>query len=185
MIEDRWDSLRPSSETPSEANPGRASSLEQWVRVERSSNCTSSSSSFVSFSISLDTRERRASAPAGRHGKPTIKPWTVLMNAYRRTSAAACDLLPWGHAPWPLKHHLSPQSLNSRFEFRVRVRLMLRIRAYLQAAERGGSALGGRSSCRRTRSRPTADREEGAGRRRGRPACRRRRQDTHMNPEQL
>lgn len=117
MIEDRWDSLRPSSETPSEANPGRASSLEQWVRVERSSNCTSSSSSFVSFSISLGTRERRASAPAGRRGKPTIKPWTVLMNAYRRTSAAACDLLPWGHAPWPLKHQLSPQSLNSRFEF--------------------------------------------------------------------
>ncbi len=79
MFGERWESLRPNSETPSEARAGRVSSLEQEVRVERSSTCTSSSSSSsssstssLSFSISLGTRVRRASAPAGRHAKNLI-----------------------------------------------------------------------------------------------------------------
>lgn len=46
---------------------------------------------------------------------------------------------------------------------------------YLQAADRGRSALGERFSCRRTRSRPAADTEEEGARRRAGPVCRRRR----------
>lgn len=51
-------SLCLSSETPSEARAGPGSSLEQEVRVERSSTWTTSSSSSWSFSISLGTSSR-------------------------------------------------------------------------------------------------------------------------------
>lgn len=46
---------------------------------------------------------------------------------------------------------------------------------YLQAADRGGSALGGRSSCRRPRSRPAAGTEEEGASRRAASVCKRRR----------
>lgn len=51
-------SLCLSRETPSEARAGPGSSLEQEVRVERSSTWTTSSSSSWSFSISLGTSLR-------------------------------------------------------------------------------------------------------------------------------
>lgn len=62
---EEWRSFCLTKETASRARAGRASRVEQKLRVERRRTCTSSSSSSSSFVNSLGTSARRALAPAG------------------------------------------------------------------------------------------------------------------------
>lgn len=140
-------SVWPRTRMPSEARAGRGSSLEQEVRVERSSSCSSSCfscrtfSNWHNFSISLWTRESRASAPAG--------------DRQEDRQEDRCSQWGLGLAALVLQRWCCGLGAAAL--------------VYLQAAEPGCSAPGGRWSCRRPTGRPSGRRAEWGGRRPAEP----------------